>query len=1022
MADTKLYSQGDEALRICGTDPIAGLSKAGVERSLSRFGSNRLTPPSKDPIWKQYLEKFTDPTIIILCVCAVIAVGIGIYRSEIPWDGVAILVAVCLATAGGTFSEYKADKAFELLKKDSDNIPVKVTRDDQFHVIPSTELVVGDLIHVEGGDKIPADASLISSIDLMVDESLMTGESAPVHKGASSVKLVAGTHVVIGSGLAVVTAVGDSTELGNLASALGRGYACPETSHSRIYKEPGQCSVCGQPLEEREEGETPLQQKLGVLAGQISVWGTYTAIFIFVALLASAVFGGKFGDLSPAWRTGVTYVILGVLGFVVILLFIRKSLLTKVALWGGSALITAVLLTAATAHGAGGSWLTGFKIVLDYFMVAVTIVVVAVPEGLPMAVTIALGFSMRKIRQDNNLVRKMLAAETIGSVHVICSDKTGTLTKNQMQVQQVYLDGYSLRGADTAKALSSPSASLLSLACAVNSTAEIEHVDGQTHFIGNPTEGALLLWLEQNGKSYATLRSQMPIHSRACFTAERKMMTTLSGHDTCSACLSCPAGGLGEEATTVVGQQNGCRIVFTKGAPDRILPLCSSVQIGGSVKPIGQFFEQINAAVSVMADAAVRPLAIAYRLRLREDVDEHDATDTMETGLTLLAVFGLSDPVREDVPEALALCGSAGIEVKMITGDFLQTAEAIGRQMKLLAPGDITMQGEAFRHLADREAIKVLPRLRILARSEPSDKERMVRLLQEQGMVVAVTGDGTNDAPALRRADVGISMGLRGTDVAKEASDIVLTDDNFGSIVRAVHWGRTLYENIQKFLQFQLTVNLSALGVAFLSPILATLFPSSGFQVMPLTVLQYLWINLIMDTLAAIAFGLEPPRPETMRLKPKNRDDSFLTSNMLTNIVVLGGYFVVLILILQGTDLLGVRTLGPDAVASVVFTSYVWFMIFHMFNARSVLPGRSAFAGAMKSRGFITIMCFVVVMQVVLTQFGGGILRTVPLPLWVWGKILFLGATALVVGEALRFLQRKLARVAMPAMQTVTAK
>jgi len=546
------------------------------------------------------------------------------------------------------------------------------------------------------------------------------------------------------------------------------------------------------------------------------------------------------------------------------------------------------------------------------------------------------------------------------------------------------------------------------VSCAVNSTAQVEHLDGQVRFIGNPTEGALLLWLERQGFSYQSLRSRMPVYGRACFTAERKMMSTISGGDACSVCGECALSHLGADASTVLGERDGCRLMLTKGAPDRVLPLCTTVEMGDSVQPLSAHRQEIEAAVSSMAEAAVRPLALAYRLDPRKGPEAEEATAAgLEKDLTLLAIFGLTDPVREDVPEALAICRAAGIEVKMVTGDHVRTATAVGERIGLLEPGKAVLEGEAFERLSDEDAAALLADLRILARSRPLDKERIVRLLQARADVVAVTGDGTNDAPALKRADVGISMGLRGTDVAKEASDIVLTDDNFGSIVRAVHWGRTLYENIQKFLQFQLTVNLSALGVAFLSPILATLFPGSGFQVMPLTVLQYLWINLIMDTLAAIAFGLEPPRPETMRLKPKERAERFLTPTMLTNVLVLGGYFVVLIMLLQGTDLLGVRALGPHATASVVFSAYVCFQIFHMFNARSVLPGRSAFVGVLRSRGFLTIMAFVVVTQFMLTQFGGDVLHTVPLPPLVWLKIILFGATALVVGEILRAIQRR---------------
>lgn len=1010
MAGPAVYQQAVELLDKFGTDPAKGLTTEKVEENGRLYGVNVLTPPEKDPLWKQYLANFNDPTIIILCACAAIAMGIGVYRGEMPWDGVAILIAVMLATFGATWSEYKADKAFELLKKDSDNIPSKVTRNGQFHTLSSNDLVVGDLIHVEGGDKIPADGMLVRSVDLMVDESLMTGESDVVHKGTKDPGLIAGTYATIGNGLAVVTAVGDNTELGNLASALGKGFVCPERAHLKVYKEEGRCKLCGQELEEREEEETPLQQTLGVLAGRISVWGTYAAVFIFLALLAAGVFAGnlEMEALSPRWSSGLGYFVGAVIILGAMLLATRNRLLARVGLWGGSAAIGGALMLAVILHGSAGHGLDNFKGVLDYFMIAVTIVVVAVPEGLPMAVTIALGFSMRKIRQDNNLVRKMLATETIGCTTVICTDKTGTLTKNQMEVQEIHLFGQHLDGENLSSARQSSAFEMLSLACAVNSTAEVEHLDGQVRFVGNPTEGALLLWLERQGVSYQELRNRMPIHSRVCFTADRKMMTTLAGNDECATCGVCPVDNVGAEVSAATVQREGCRIVFTKGAPDRVLPVCSDAQVtSDQVIPVAECEQEISTIVGEMARKAIRPLAVAYRVHRRtNELSSEDAARHMEHGLTLLAIVGMSDPVREDVPAALHTCRRAGIEVKMITGDHAATAEAIAREIELVDGDDVILRGEEFEAMSDEKLGAILPHLRVLSRARPLDKERLVTLLQEQGQVVAVTGDGTNDAPALRKADVGISMGQRGTDVAKVASDIVLTDDNFGSIVRAVHWGRTLYENLQKFLQFQLTVNLSALGVAFLSPILATAFPNVGFQQMPLTVLQYLWINLIMDTLAALAFSLEPRRRESMSMKPRDQEVPFLTPVMLMNILVLGSYFIILILFLQATDFLGANALGPLAASSVVFNCYVWFQIFHMFNARSVIAGRSAFAGLSKSRSFFIIMALVIVGQVLLVQLGGTILHTEALPLLIWVKIILLGSTALVAGEALRFVQR----------------
>lgn len=1017
MALKNVYEAAEGLLPRFRTDSVKGLTADQVAQNRREYGANQLTPPEKDPLWKQWLDKFKDPTIIILCVCAAIAILVGLIEGNVPWDGVAILVAVSLATAGGTWSEYKADKAFELLKQDSDNISVKVTRDGHFHKISNNELVVGDVIHLEGGDKVPADAVLLQSVDLLVDESLMTGESAPVYKGAAHASLTGGTHVVIGNGVAVVTAVGDRTKVGNLASALGKGFICPNPDHLKVYREPGRCEKadCGQELEERAEGQTPLQRRLAGLADQISVWGTFAAVFIFIALVASrgiailrdagvaSLAEGGQQLLTPQIWPLIVFAVLGVLGLKILAVENKK-------LW--MSLWTVCVVGAAIA-----AWATGgqdaVKDVLKYFMVAVTIIVVAVPEGLPMAIFIALGLGMRKIREDNNLVRKMVAAETVGSATVICTDKTGTLTKNQMEVAEVYFRGRHVTGQEILSLKDMPGFDLLSIGCAANSTAEVEHTNGQVRFIGNPTEGALLAWLEKQGVNYQEVRSRMPVHSRVCFTADRKMMTSITGNDACPECLPCPLADVGVDVSSISTRREGCRMIFTKGAPEKVLPLCTHVYVDEQTRrPMAESRVEIERTVERMAEQSIRPLALCYRAHDRQDVPTgEDAARHTERNLTLLAIVGMMDPVREDVPGAIRACERAGIEVKMITGDHPLTAHAIAQRIGMLQPGDVELTGEEFAARSDAEIRKVLPRLRIISRALPENKAQLVGLLQEQEQVVAVTGDGTNDAPALKKADVGISMGLKSTDVAKEASDIVLTDDNFGSIIRAVHWGRTLYENLQKFLQFQLTVNLSALGVAFVSPIVATLFPDAGFQIQPLTVLQYLWINLIMDTLAAIAFGLEPPRPEALEQPPKNPKEPFLTKIMLSNIIVLGTYFIALILLVQATDLLGLSQFKDREdfalmSASLVFNCYVWFQIFHMFNARSVLAGKSAFNNITRSRSFFAIMAFVILMQMALIQFGGAALNTAPLPLLVWVKIILLGASAVVVGEVLRFCQR----------------
>lgn len=945
-----------------------GLSEKEVIESRTRYGANELTPPAKTPIWKQWVEKFYDPTIIILCVCAGIAIILGLMNGDIPWDGVAIFVAVAIATLGGTWSEYKADKAFELLKKDSDRVPVKVRREGGFRTVPSTEVVVGDVVLLESGDRVPADGKIVESIDACFDESLMTGESEPVRRKANDDKLqtvTGGTYLVSGSATIHITAVGDSSELGILASSLGRPWVCPNEEHKKHYRSAGKCDVCGLQLEESAEPPTPLQKRLAGLADSISIWGTIAAVLIFVALIGCQAFSIVRGsELSiakaiisaPVWPL-LVFAVIGIAGLKILSLEEKGK---WVAGW-----LAVIAIAVGFAWFSGPEALASVKTVMQFFMVAVTIIVVAVPEGLPLAIVIALGLGMRKIREDNNLVRKMVATETIGSATVICSDKTGTLTLNKMAVLSVDYEK------DTDNVLAEK---LLTLVGTVNSTAELEHTDKGDRFAGNPTEGAVLAALKAKKINYKEFRAKYKIIDRINFSADLKMMATLVKY--------------GDDS-----------LLLVKGAPERVFDKCVSVS------------DDIKNVVVDQASKAIRSLAFAYK---KLPAGTNRISEGIDSGLTLLAIVGLADPIRDDVPVAVAQCAKAGIDVKMVTGDHPLTAHAIAEKIGMLRPGDIEMTGDEFAAESDESLIGKLASLRVIARAKPATKVRLVELLQRKGEVVAMTGDGTNDAPALRKADVGISMGLRGTDVAKQASDIVLTDDNFGSILKAVHWGRTLYENLQKFVQFQLTVNLSALGIAFVSPIVATLFPNAGFEIQPLTVLQYLWINLIMDTLAAIAFGLEPPRGETLMMKPKSSDEPFLTKTMLMNIVVLGVFFIALILAVEAFDLLGLAAyadkVSPAEFAlmksSVVFNCYVWFQIFHMFNARSVQPGASAFGNLLKSRSFFAIMAFVAIVQFAMVQLGGAVLNTTALPIVVWVKILCLGATAVVVGEILRVIQR----------------
>jgi Ca2+-transporting ATPase len=983
-------------------DLIRGLGADEVERSRARFGRNVITPPRKPPLWKVYLKKFQDPTIIILCACSGPALLAGLFGYLTGQgaagflEGAAILVAVAIATGAEFVSEHKADLAFELLKKDSDNVPVKVMRDGRAQAASIHDLVVGDLVFLEGGDRVPADGVVVEATALRVDQSMFTGEPAPVHKRAAAAEpgfarwwsaerpganlarpglpevdlrqpcqLVGLSMVTEGNCHLLVTAVGDHSRGGKFLAALGA----------------------------QEEVKTPLRERSNSLAGMINIAGTAAAALIFATLFGAGLMSGQFGDLGATGRAALAVVAVIVFVVVVYLALTRRQI-SPVRLivygWATALLVgMAVILIWAAPAQITFRYLVGtiFAPMLRYMVVAATIIVVSVPEGLPMAITISLGLSMRKVRHDNNLVRKMDATETIGCADVICSDKTGTLTMNRMSVYQIYLCGETHSQEQGPGALTlrgSPAFEKLALACAANSTAHLEMRDDGLRFIGSHTEGALLAWLRDQGVDYVGLRERAAVLDRVPFSSERKWMATAVLHD-----------------SRVV--------ILTKGAPSCVLRQCASLETARGVEPLEPYRERLAERLLNMESCGMRTLALAYRY-----VDGEDAQilhGDWAQDLTLLALVGINDPVRPDVPAAIRACREAGIDVKMVTGDSTNTARVIGELIGLVGPDSEVVTGEEFAQMSDQRALALLPRLKVLARSDPEHKQRLVKLLQAQGHVVAVTGDGTNDALALKRADVGIAMGLRGTDIAKEASDIILTDDNFGSILRAVHWGRTLFENIQKFIQFQLTVNVSALAIAFLSPLLAVLarfagITWAGFSQLPLTVLQLLWVNLIMDTLAALALALEPPRPEVMQEPPLRRGAPFVTRSMLETSLFMGGYFVLVTLVMQATDYLGAPW-SPAYKASFLFTAYVFMQVSNSFNARSVRPERSAFRGVLQSKMFLATEGSIVVLQILFTTFGGRIFSTVPLALSSWLVILLIGISVLALGEAFRWVRSR---------------
>lgn len=897
----------------CKTGSLWGLDNDGVEESRRQHGSNTLTPPKRDNLWQQYMEKYKDPIIQILLVAAAVSLVLAFIENDFV-ETIGIFIAIFLATTIGFVFEVDAAKKFDVLTALGEEQPVKVCRNGHVAAIPRKDVVVGDIVLIETGDEVPADGILLTARNLQVDESSLTGEPIAEKKvmgeGSDSSEfsensdnsnnsnnsentypanqVLRSTMVMSGSATYRVTAVGDSTEIGKVARS---------SSETPTVK-------------------TPLAMQLDRLAKIISKFGFGLSVAAAVIFLVHDIL------VDPLWHTTD---------------YFRMA-----------------------------------EVVLQYFMMAVTLIVMAVPEGLPMAITLALALNMRRMLKSKNLVRKLHACETMGAVTVICTDKTGTLTQNRMQVADVMR----LNGSEE----------MLRVAFALNSTAHLDaegNDDGEFPVglpyckgIGNPTEVALLLWLDKDKQqsfgigfnlAYREIRESAEILYQLPFSTERKYMAT-------------------------VAKIQGKTYLFAKGAPEIIMDGC---QISTEQKT------EAEHKLQEWQQKAMRTLAFAYKeLADGTSVDDMEREAQLLSGMTLQAVVAISDPIREDVPAAVAECQKAGIEVKIVTGDTSATAKEIARQIGIWKDNtddkDI-ITGADFAALADDEARKRAERLKVMCRARPADKQRLVNLLQDSGQIVAVTGDGTNDAPALNHAHVGLSLGS-GTNVAKEASDMTLLDDSFGSIVNAVMWGRSLYKNIQRFLYFQLTVNVAALLLVLAGSVIGT--------DMPLTITQILWVNLIMDTFAAMALASLPPTKEVMDEKPRSSRDFIITKPMLRGILGMGvmmfiALFVYLLHCLQGDGDVQIHEL------SMFFTTFVMLQFWNMLNAKALGSGKSAFHGIRNDKGLLSVMLMILGGQWLIVTFGGKMFRCVPLSLKEWLLITVATSAILWIGELWRLFSKK---------------
>ena len=961
-----------EPNRMSKNEHLTGLTEEQVIESREKHGPNILTPPKRDPLWKLFLEKFEDPIIRILLIAAFLSLIISFVHNEYA-ETIGIFCAIFLATGVAFWFEMDANKKFDVLNQVNDDTQVKVIRGGNIKEVPKKDIVVGDVVILETGEEVPADGELFEAISLQIDESCLTGELM-IDKTTNqdnfdqdatypSNWVMKGTKVIDGHGTVEIRKVGDETEYGKVA----------------------------QKATEMTDEDTPLNKQLDGLARFIGVVGFALAVLTFSTLFVKELFLGDvvvplvhLGSvgiviasamvaLAKVW-VPIVYDGIQMSGFdKEVPKAIEEGSWLRWILYGALSFIGLMIM----AYPLGIDPLSAFSWVtveiagriLQYFMVAVTLIVVAVPEGLPMSVTLSLAMSMRRMLKTNNLVRKMHACETMGATTVICTDKTGTLTQNQMTIYNT--DFYSLKDQ---KPNGASAGDLIKEGISSNTTAHLDYSSDKIKGLGNPTEAALLLWLHKQDINYQELRESADVLEQLTFSTERKFMATLVQSPTLQK-----------------------KVLYVKGAPEIVLNKCKDVLVENSTKDVGLIKSEVNDQLLEYQSKAMRTLGFAYKII--EDEKPGTIADLADFDLTFLGIVAISDPVREDVPEAVDVCHQAGIGVKIVTGDTPGTAKEIGRQIGIWTADDSDDQiitGVDFEALSDEEALERVKDLKIMCRARPTDKQRLVHLLQQIGSVVAVTGDGTNDAPALNYAHVGLSMGS-GTSVAKEASDITLLDDSFNSIATAVMWGRSLYKNIQRFILFQLTINVAALTIVFLGSLL-------GYE-LPLTVTQMLWVNLIMDTFAAAALASLPPDKRVMSDNPRGQMDFIISPSMKFNILFVGLSFVVLLL-----GLLYYFT-NPDGSISdydlsMFFTIFVMLQFWNLFNAKAYDTGRSAFHNMDKGVGFIIVAVIILIGQFLIVQFGGKVFRTVPISFMDWGIII--GSTSLVlwIGEIFRFFKK----------------
>ncbi len=1009
-----------------------GLTDVEIAASRARHGANVLTPPKRTPWWKLYLEKFDDPVIRILIAAAAVAIAAGAVDGTYI-EGAGILCAILLSTALAFVNEYKAAKEFDLLDRSSDETAVRVVRNGQHASVTRRDIVVGDIVIVESGQEVPADGDALEAVNLLVDESRLTGESEPVAKFARPDGNSAQPKA-ISSGEAIAPHGNRDEDSAYPFHRLMRGTIVAEGFGTMRVSDVGDQSEAGRTARaatEEATDVTPLSRQLERLARVIGVAGFAAAALLFALLVFRGIRSNELRLVPEQWRFALLVFASALTAMIPIWLPIVYDAMDIIGVksqrpaWLRTRGVNAFwipLAAGVTVFGLGYLIFRYFEMLpqaptrlmpsreahefLKLFMVAVTVVVVAVPEGLAMSVTLCLSYSVRRMAAAHNLVRRMHACETIGAATVICTDKTGTLTLNEMHVREA---DFAVLNAELKKNGAKPpeqregphpARNLIFQAIASNSTADLGAKDAARRVLGNPTEGALLLWIEELGGSYSGLRATNKVVERLAFSTEHKFM--------CSLLESAPLKGATERTAPAR------RVLHIKGAPEVVLDRCARVLTECGPEPVVHWRKKIEEKLQSFQDRGMRTLGFAFKdcgltiadinlplTDVRGSEKEGVSNDLKEAanGLIWLGFVAIQDPVRPEAPAAIQACRDAGIAVKIVTGDNVNTAREIARQVGLWSDGESSgalVSGPDFAAMSDDQALAAGQRLTILARSSPHDKLRLVKLLKGAGHVVAVTGDGTNDAPALNYASVGLSMGKSGTASAREASDIVLLDDSFNSIVDAIKWGRSLYENIQRFLVFQLTINAAALGLMLLGPF-------AGVK-LPLTVTQMLWINIIMDTLAALALASEPAHAGVLDRPPRARDAFIITPAMALNILGTAGIFLAallgLIFYFKRDNVFSVRE------STIVFSVLVLLQFWNLFNARSFGRTASALKGIVKNKGFIGVAAAILLGQFLIVQFGGALFRTQPLEFMDWLKLLLGTSIVLVLGELRRWVTR----------------